>query len=263
MAGSSLPSVSPGQHAAESESEWLLKQLTLRQERLKELSSGLEEAGFALPTLPRRGPAPKVKTGWDCTVAPEEEEEEEDGGEGDEEGSAPAAAVLPCLIMGEVLPGCKAVRPAGADKWVTLWELNKMWRQEPQKVGALWYDRFDVDCGRFSAAAGPPGAALALFLNRPSVLRAAVGLALAAAGVLLQRPLGYGLVKLLTAQWLWKAYLSWSRIVYAPLPMKLYFATVLWKDVLAKYFSKLELAVRERLVDAECELAEFSMPCNA
>jgi len=44
--------------------------------------------------------------------------------------------------------------------------------------------------------------------------------------------------------------------------MKLYFATVLW-NVLTKYFSVLEQRVRERLVDAECELAEFSMPCNA
>ena len=58
--------------AAQGESEWLLKQLTLRQQRLKELSSGLEEAGFALLSLPARrgnGPALKVRKSWDCTVA--------------------------------------------------------------------------------------------------------------------------------------------------------------------------------------------------
>jgi hypothetical protein len=237
-----------------------LKQLTLRQQRLKQLSTGLEEAGYTLPSLSARGPVPKVKKGWDCTVAPEEEEEE--GDEGDDEGSAPPPAAVPCLIMGEVMPGFKAVSPAGAGKWVTLWELNKMRRHEPQKVGGLWYDQFDVDCATFSRCAGPPGAVSALFLDRPPLLRAAVGLALVAACVVSKQPLGFGLVKLLTAQWLWKAYLSWSRIVYAPLPMKLYFATVLW-NVLTKYFSVLEQRVRERLVDAECELAEFSMPCNA
>jgi hypothetical protein len=174
--------------AAQGESEWLLKQLTLRQQRLKELSSGLEEAGFALPSLPARrgnGPALKVRKSWDCTVAPEEEDDAED-----EDGVGPtamaAAGVLPCLIMGEVLPGSKAVSPAGAGKWVTLWELNKMRRQEPQKVPGLWYDQFELDCSAFSRAAGPPGAALALFLDRPPVLRAAVGVAVGAAAVLLR-----------------------------------------------------------------------------
>lgn len=257
--GSTGKSAPTDKRATESESEWLLKQLTLRQQRLKELSGGLEEAGFQLPALSARrgsGPIPKVTKGWDCTVAPEDDSDDEDD-------EARANEVLPCLIMGEVMPGLKAVSPSGTGKWVTLWELNKMRRQEPQKVEGLWYDQFDVDCQAFSRAGGPPGAILALFLDKPPVLHATVGLTLVATCVVLKAPLGFGLVKLLTAQWLWKAYLSWSRIVYAPLPMKLYFATVLWKDVLAKYFTQLEKLIRERLVEAECELVEFSMPCNA
>ena len=45
---------------------------------------------------------------------------------------------VPCLIMGEVMPGFKCVSPKGSDKWVTLWELNKMRRNEPEKISALW-----------------------------------------------------------------------------------------------------------------------------
>jgi hypothetical protein len=62
---------------------------------------------------------------WDCAIAPTEE--------GAEEGE-----VMPCLIMGEVMPGSKCVAPSKTNKWVSLWELNKMRRNEPMKATGLW-----------------------------------------------------------------------------------------------------------------------------
>ena len=98
-------------------------------------------------------------------------------------------------------------------------------------MSGLWYDQFAVDCGAFSRAAGPPGALLALFLDRPPALRAALALGLAGAGLALRRPLGFLAVRGLASRALWSQYLSWSRIVYSPLPAKLYFAGLLWREV--------------------------------
>jgi hypothetical protein len=110
---------------------WLLQQLSLRQQRLALLSGALEEAGCEpLPTLKKRGPVMKVAKPWECTLAPSDDDDEED----EEEIPQEEEVVLPCLIMGEVLPGYKAVSPQGTGKWVTLWELNKMRRSEPEKV---------------------------------------------------------------------------------------------------------------------------------
>jgi len=208
-------------HATE-ESAWLLRQISLRSQRLAVLSSAVVEAGFALPQLQRKGKASKAKVGWDCVLAPEEEEEEEDEGDGAET----LRPAVPCLIMGEVLPGCKAVAPAGSGRWVGLWELNKMRRLEPAKAVGLWYDAFELDWAAFGAAAGPLGVATGFLLDRRWGLRAALALCLAAALAVFQAPLAFLATRALTSEALWLRYLGWSRLLYAPLAAKLYFAGV-------------------------------------
>jgi len=241
---------------------WLLQQLSLRQQRLHLLSSALEEAGGEpLPTLKKRGPVLKVPKTWDCTLAQsldDEEDEEED----EELNKGVAESVLQCLIMGEVLPGFKAVAPQGTAKWVTLWELNKMRRSEPQKVSGLWYDQFSVDCNAFSAQAGPPGQVLSFLLDRPWALRGCVLAALLTVAGVLRKPLSMALVKVLTSGPLWRSFLSWSRIVYAPLPAKIYFVQLFWSMVLATQLRAVERIVREKLIEAECELVEYAMPVS-
>ena len=64
----------------------------------------------------------------------------------------------------------------------------------------------------------------------------------------------------LTSGLLWRRYMSWSRAIYSPLPFKLYLASVTWSAGLWPAWAALEAAVRRRLIDAECELVEFSMP---
>lgn len=236
---------------------WLLQQLSLRQQRLAQLSKSLDEAGFVQPTLVRRGAVVKVPKSWDCTVAPFDEDDE------DEDASEEQPEPLSCLIMGEVLPGFKAVAPSGTGKWVTLRELNKMRRHEPQKVSGLWYEQFQVNCASFSAQAGPPGQLLSFLLDKPSALRSVIGLGVLLAVGVLRQPLGVTCVKLLTSATFWKQHLNWSRIIYAPLPAKIYFAQIAWAFGLAKVFSALEHAARESLIEAECDLIEFAVPETA
>lgn len=79
-------------------------------------------------------------------------------------------------------------------QWVTLWELNKMRRNEPRKVSLLWfvvlaaswslpifltqppvryarYDQFVLDLNEFNRQAGPPGIILGLLLDRRPAIR--------------------------------------------------------------------------------------------
>lgn len=68
-----------------------------------------------------------------------QDDDEEDEDNEDEDGLGVVGKdPVPCLIMGEVMPGFKCVSPKRSDKWVTLWELNKMRRNEPEKISALW-----------------------------------------------------------------------------------------------------------------------------
>ena len=101
--------------AAKTKSDWLLGQLNMRQQRLGLLSQSLREAGFGFETISAsKGPAKKEKRGWDCKLAAEDDEDEDDFDDSDDEGalSSPVAVEpTPCLIMGEVMPGFKAVAP--------------------------------------------------------------------------------------------------------------------------------------------------------
>ena len=81
---------------------------------------------------------PSIRPSVHRSIQDDDEDEDEDE-DGDDDGLAGSSKEpVPCLIMGEVMPGFECVSPKGSDKWVTLWELNKMRRNEPEKISALW-----------------------------------------------------------------------------------------------------------------------------
>ena len=92
----------------------------------------------------------------------------------------------------------------GSDKWVTLWELNKMRRNEPEKISTLWYDQFELDCSVFNRMAGPPGMALCYLLDHPVAVRSLLLLSLAVAAVVLNDPIHFVVIRILSSAAFWK-----------------------------------------------------------
>jgi len=155
------------------------------------------------------------------------------------------------------------VAPKATNKWVTLWELNKMRRNEPEKINSLWYDQFLLNCYTFNLQAGPPGVLLSLLLDKKWAVRAVLCTLMAVATAVLGKQVHFVVVRLLTSTFFWKQHLNWSRIVYAPLPAKLYFLSIIWRAVVVKYFLLFEEVVRQYLIEMECELLEYSCPSEA
>ena len=142
---------------------------------------------------------------------------------------------------------------------MTLWELNKMRRNEPEKISSLWYDQFKVNCYAFNCQAGPPGVLLSLLLDKKWSVRAVLTTVLVLSTIALGRPLHFLAVRLLTSTMFWKQHLNWSRIVYAPLPAKLYFASIVWRRIIVSNFEAVEKLVRQTLIDMESELLEWAV----
>merc|ERR1711907_404904 len=67
-------------------------------------------------------------------------------------------------------------------------------------------------------------------------------------------------MRFLSSEFFWKQYLGWSRIVYAPLPAKIYFFLLFWRRVAVAYYGMFEAWIRDKLIEFECELAEYAMP---
>jgi hypothetical protein len=106
--------------------------------------------------------------------------------------------------MGEVMPGFKCVCPKGSEKWVTLWELNKMRRNEPEKISSLWYDQFDVDCTVFNRMAGPPGMALCYLLDHHWAVRGLLLTAIVLGATILNDPIHFIVVRFLSSAPFWR-----------------------------------------------------------
>jgi len=222
---------------------WCVEQLLLRQQRLGLLGEALRDCGISAPAIKtgaKTGPVPK---GWDCTISTEEDP-------------------TPCLIMGEVPYGCKSVAPDGSGKWVSLWEFNSMRREEPHKISSLWYDQFLLKCEELNLHLGPVGYILSTLLDKKANLRAVLGACCFAMAVVLRTPLHFMMVRFLTWSVLWNRHFAWSRILYAPLPAKLFFLSIIWRRVVVCNYEALEGWIRRRLIDVECDMLEYSVPAT-
>lgn len=67
------------------------------------------------------------------------------------------------------------------------------------------------------------------------------------------------LSRFLTSSLLWMKWMSWGRFVHAALPLKILIGQMAWK-FLAGSFGKLESAVRDYIVEMECNILEESIP---
>ena len=103
------------------------------------------------------------------------------------------------------------------------------------------------------------GYVLALLLDNPLILKAAV-LAVLMMALALTRPIWEGfLTMLLTSQFLWTRWPSWARFVHAALPLKLLLGQMSWKGFTI-VFGKLQGIAKEYLIQTECRIWEDAIP---
>lgn len=223
------------------EHAWCLEQLLLRQQRLGLLSDALRDCGIDAPTIKSGAKTGPVSKGWDCTISTEENPKS-------------------CLIMGEVPYGCRSVAPSGSGKWVSLWEFNSMRRDEPHKISSLWYDQFLLNCKELDQHLGPLGFILSSLLDHKAGLRGVLGILLLATGFILRTPLHFLLIRFLTWSVLWNRHFAWSRLLYAPLPAKLFFLSIIWRRLVVCNYEAFEGWIRRRLIELECDMLECSVP---
>ena len=219
---------------------WLLEQVRRRQERVLVLSKSLAERG--LPFGDGSLAEPEVKGAveapdWVCALST-------------------AECPKSCLIWGDAAEDTKVVRPRKApDQWVSLSALNALRRTEPVKASRLWYDKYALDLRRFNDEAGPVGALLGAVLDSRKACRALAAAAAAVLGVIVQKPLAFLVIRLLTSQQCWSNYALWSPIVHAPLPLKLLIARQAYITAVTQ-FRVLQLQIRAVLIDVESRVLE-------
>ena len=95
---------------------------------------------------------------------------------------------------------------------------------------------------------------LSLLLDKKWAVRAVLCTLMAVATAVLGKQIHFVVVRLLTSTFFWKQHLNWSRIVYAPLPAKLYFVSILWRAVIVKVSAIVHVchAVSQRIRCGNC-----------
>jgi hypothetical protein len=91
------------------------------------------------------------------------------------------------------------------------------------------------------------------------VLRSLLALCAFCAFVLLLPIIEYVVGRILVSAPFWSQWTTWGRILRAGFPLKLLLGQMAWKGV-ASSFSKVENAVREYIVDVECDILEECVP---
>lgn len=197
------------------------------------------------------GEKPPEKVDWDCALSTEEEPKS-------------------CLYSFDAEPHTKVVAPLGTDQWISLTALNRLRRTDPTKVEPMWHSRYSILQSWFSDASefsllqhvGLKGffiSAVLLDGANGVVLRSLLILSLLSALLLLMPFLECVVGRILVSAPFWAHWMTWGRIARAGFPLKLLIGQLVWKGV-ASSFSKMENAVREYIVDMECEILEESVP---
>lgn len=170
---------------------------------------------------------------------------------------------LECRVsLSRAAIGSKVIAPcrcSGSQEWVQFSELNRLRRRDPKQwtVCPTCQTRFDF--GIVHEYGGVQGNLVSTLLDRPVLVRSAVGALLALAGVLLRGDLL--VMRLLTSKLLWSYYPNWSKLVHLPLVLKYWGGKIALTYVFQGYLM-LENGLLEQLTDLETALVEPELPVN-
>jgi len=208
-----------------------------------------------LPTLASvstsDGDRPPEKVDWDCALSTEDEPRS-------------------CLYSFDAEPYTKVVAPRGTDQWISLSALNRLRRTDATKVEPMWHSRYSILSSWFSEDSeycmlqhvGIKGFFVSSVLLdgfNGMALRSLLVLTALCALILLLPIIEYVLGRILVSAPFWSQWTTWGRILRAGFPLKLLLGQMAWKGV-ASCFTRVENAVREYIVDMECDILEECVP---
>ncbi|GFH44775.1 hypothetical protein CTEN210_01249 [Chaetoceros tenuissimus] len=242
--------------AKEAIQNYRLSQQHLLQLRSTYLSEALSARGIHIgPTITDvstpEGAKPPQPTDWDCAISTYDHPKS-------------------CLYSFDAEPNTKVLAPVGTTQYISLKALNRLRRMDPTKVEPMWHSQYAIldswfkDTSEFSLLQfvnwkGFIVSTILLDLGKGMALK---GLLMVSClmGLLVAMPvLEVILSRFLTSSLLWMKWMSWGRFVHAALPLKILIGQMAWK-FLAGSFGKLESAVRDYIVELECNILEESIP---
>ncbi|MBV5344374.1 MAG: hypothetical protein JZU63_01950, partial [Rhodoferax sp.] len=167
-------------------------------------------------------------------------------------------------------PYTKVVAPRGTDQWISLSALNRLRRTDATKVEPMWHSRYSILSSWFSEDSeycmlqhvGIKGFFVSSVLldgANGMALRSLLVLTALCALILLLPIIEYVLGRILVSAPFWSQWTTWGRILRAGFPLKLLLGQMAWKGV-ASCFTRVENAVREYIVDMECDILEECVP---
>ena len=241
---------------AEKLARYRAEQQLLYQLRSTYLTEILASRGVPnLPTLASvstsDGDRPPEKVDWDCALSTDDEPRS-------------------CLYSFDAEPYTKVVAPRGTDQWISLSALNRLRRTDATKVEPMWHSRYSILSSWFSEDSeycmlqhvGIKGFFVSSVLldgANGMALRSLLVLTALCALILLLPIIEYVVGRILVSAPFWSQWTTWGRILRAGFPLKLLLGQMAWKGV-ASCFTRVENAVREYIVDMECDILEECVP---
>lgn len=233
-----------------------MKQQVLLQLRATMLSEAIAMRGIPLPTLKDVSTPEGVRTpepiDWDCALSIKEDP-------------------YRCRYTHSAEEGTKVIAPMGeTDKldgsWIGISSLNRLRRKDPSKVDPMWHNKYTVLSSWFDADSefsiyqhvGIGGLLLNSLLQGfrlPILMGLLVGMAI----MVIMPILEYLVNRVLVSSILWMNWPTWARYARARLPFKMVL-TQLFAKLLFGLFLKLVAAVKDQLVELECQILEDSIP---
>jgi hypothetical protein len=229
-----------------------LQQQLYLQSRSLQLRQALIQRGFDelqhCVTDSTTAAAAAVEIDWDCALATD-------------------AHPKSCLYSFDAPIPSKVVAPANTTQYITLSALNRLRRNDPTKIEPLWHSQYKILNTWFHpnhpfsiyTHLGFTGTILAVLLDTPWLLAMALGVTLLFS-IILALPLLEIIVQMIvTMPFVWQHWPSWGRFVHAALPLKLLLGQMGFKFA-STVWNKLFHAIRNRLVEVECDFLEECTP---
>lgn len=168
----------------------------------------------------------------------------------------------PCLIWLETPPGGKALCPANRlGQWVSVKSLNTLRRSNPSQVSELWFGKAVFHFDHFTHLLSLKTLLLSAFLDSERALPVGV-LGLTSAMVVFSLPaIWEGLMTLTTSPQIWRLYFLWSRLLYAPLPLKILAAKLGLIGVKIS-LEGLVNCIRKQLIEVESAWIDHDLPIS-